>query len=171
MFTNLLLKIKRFPAWLARAKRENPVVYAECLLTMFLPLTVILNFFSFQNDGVYLVLLVAIPGLWVLVLPFLTPGVKNGGGPIGIRAVPVLPILAMTLVDAIGMPMIVFLRRSFGEESYLEFYLLVAATVFRVGLMLITGIRRYRGKVVVDAIAGIISLAFALAIYSLAITA
>jgi len=170
MFTRLFLAVRAFPAWLARAKRDNPWLYSECLLTMILPAGVLVNFFSFRDDTIYLVFLAVVPAFWILFQPFLAHHLAAGGVPFGARAMSALPILAMTIADLVGMPAIVYARDRFGAASYDEFYLLAAATVVRIGLILVVRIRRYRGKPLVDALAGICSLVFSIGLYALSIT-
>lgn len=171
MFTKLYLLIRDLPAWLRRARRENPWLFAEWWLGFVAPGGVVLNFFTFRSDAAYLSFLVAFPAVWAVLSSVFSLRTGRVGDPFGAKAMRSLPVGSALAADAVGMMAIVYARGAFGSDAYLEFYLLLAATLVRIGLWASLRSRAYRGKAFFDVLAWILSLALSVALYALSITA
>lgn len=171
MFTRLYLWIRGLPAWLSAARSKNPWLFAEWWLSLALPLLVVLNFFSLRDETAHLVFLVVLPALWTAASPIMDRRASREGVPFGATPMRVLPLWSALFADAVGMLAIVYARGAFGADAFAEFYLLIGASVLRIGLIAVAAIRPYRGKAVVDVLVRLVSLAFSVILYSLAITA
>ncbi|MFH0993219.1 MAG: hypothetical protein V1761_02595 [bacterium] len=171
MITKLLLKIGAFPQWLRRVKQENGWLYGELWAFFAMMLGIVVNFFSFRSEAVYLVLAIGIPGLWILFQFFI--GVRIAKNPILFAKATMLalPILAMVFADLLSVPAILFARDRLGPSGYAELYLLLAATLIRIPLHFIVKRTRFRGKTIVDIICLILAFALSVIMHALAITA
>ncbi|HAQ56251.1 MAG TPA: hypothetical protein DCR44_02440 [Acholeplasmatales bacterium] len=170
MLTKLLLSISKLPAWLGRAKRENPWLFAEFWALVVMLAGIVLNLFSFRSDDVSMIFLIVIPGLWILFQPFFLAAVRKRKEPFGASAAATLPLWTMTVGDAAGMLAIAVGHDAFGSFAYDVFYLLVLATTLRIPFIVFAGRAPYRGKPWVDQGLLIVSYALSVILYSLSVT-
>jgi len=171
VITKLLLKIVEFPKWLRRVKKENGWLYLGLWAFFAMMLGIIVNFFSFRSESVYLVLCVGIPGFWILFHPFVGARLAKNDGLFAKATMLSLPILAMIFADLLSVPAILFARDRLGPTGYAELYLLLGATVLRMPLHFIVRRTRFRGKPVVDILCLLLSFALSVIMHALAITA
>jgi hypothetical protein len=170
MFTKLFLQLKRLPAWVGRAKREHPWLYVEFWAFLMIPAGIVFNLFSFLSDALAGVFMIGIPGLWILLQPFMRRSDLRRNRLFGASAASALPLYAMALGDVMGMLQIAVGRGAFEPAAFDVFYLLVVATVLRIPMLLLSVRPPYRGKAWVDQGLLLLSYALSVILYSLAVT-
>ncbi len=170
MFTKLFLALKRLPAWIGRAKREHPWLYVEIWAFLAIPAGIVFNLFSFMSDDLAGVFMIGVPGLWILLQPFMRHRDAVRDRTFGIAAASALPLFAMAVGDVAGMLQIAVGRNAFVPAAYDVFYLLVLATVLRIPMMRLSARPPYRGKAWVDQAFLVLSYALSVILYSLSLT-
>jgi len=170
MFTKLFLALKRLPVWIGRAKREHPWLYVEFWAFLLIPAGIVFNLFSFMSDAIAGVFMIGVPGLWILLQPFMRRSDALHDRTFGAVSAAVLPLCAMALGDVAGMLQITVGRNAFSSSSYDVFYLLVIATVLRLPMLWLASRSPYHGKPWVDQGFLLLSYGLSVILYSLALT-
>jgi len=166
VFTRIFLAIKNFPEWLNDVKKHDTLLFYGIWLLIAMVLLSIMHFFSFRNDTVYLILMVAIPLIEVLLQTRRTILSRTKDALFSHYQIQAenFPVLFMILMMIINFPMIIYSHNGFGSEIYDEYFVAMIFTIILILLFIL--LTKLKGKVRI----GVLSLSYLLGLLFLGIT-